>query len=125
VVFRPVENADQQAIIARLTAHRCSLDLQLTAAINGYGVKPDIAPGMAPASIGSGVPQFFRRPDEPKDKVPDRYRNWMTDEQWQQGCEAEERERAAGRSKLVSVTGPTAEDMAAAGKYVMDAQFAE
>lgn len=137
--FCPVSDDARAAAIARLRQPAMHIDLLASAAINGMVVQSSRreeggAPQGVPETVSGGIPQFFRRPDEPMDRVPDRYRNWMTDEQWREGCEAALAAVERGEEKMVSVPGaqlgietasavPGSADLA--GRYVMDAKFAD
>lgn len=76
-------------------------DPELTAAINGLQLS---AGPSASQTVTGGIPKFYRRPDEPIDKVPDRYRNWMTDAEWEAANRATLAQMDAGK-RAVSVPG--------------------
>jgi hypothetical protein len=67
--------------------------------------KPDLTPlGEATLNGGSaGVMEFILAPGDSLTEVPDRYRNWLTDEQWAEGCKKVQKDIKEGKAKKADV----------------------
>lgn len=74
----------------------------------GASPQPSVGGGGAPVvsrpSVNGGVPQFLWIEGEATDRVPERYKNWLTDDQWRQMCDAKRPEIENGTAQKVMAT---------------------